>query len=89
MDAGVEFLCSTRPVGFRASFITDILNRNNGQELVLLAMSGAPLGSRGVILFGIGSRYLSQNRADYYYGVRLSESTLTRPAYSAPATWNL
>ena len=89
MDAGGEFLCSTRPVGFRASFISDILNRSNGQELALLAITGAPLGGRGVILFGIGPKFLSQNRTDYYYGVRLSESTLTRPAYSAPATWNL
>ena len=54
-----------------------------------MAITGAPLGGRGVILFGIGPRYLSQNRTDYYYGVRLSESTLTRPSYRPPATWNL
>jgi len=59
MDVGVEFVCSTKPVGFRASFITDILNRSNGQELTPLAISGASLGGRGVSLFGIGPRYLS------------------------------
>lgn len=89
MDAGVEFLCSTRPIGFRATFITDALNRSNGKELTILAVTGAPLGGRSVILFGIGPRYLSRNRTNYYYGVRHSESTLIRPAYSAPATWNL
>jgi outer membrane protein len=32
---------------------------------------------------------LSQDRVDYYYGVRESEATPTRPAYTGEATWNL
>ncbi len=89
MDAGLEFVCSTRPLGFRASFITDTLGRSDGQELSLLALTGAPLFGRGFFLFGIGPRWLSQNRVDYYYGVRDSEVNPSRPAYKAPATWNL
>jgi outer membrane protein len=89
MDAGGEFLCSRRPVGFRVSFISDALNRSNGQVLSLQAITGAPLGGRGVILFCIGAKYLNRDRTDYYYGVRPAEATLSRPAYSAPATWNI
>jgi outer membrane protein len=89
MDAGLEFIYSGRPLGFRASFITDTLGRSNGQEVSLLAVSGVPLGRRGIILVGIGPRWLSQNRVDYYYGVRESETTPERPAYTAEATWNL
>jgi outer membrane protein len=89
MDAGLELIYSGRPVGFRASFLTDTLGRSKGQEASFLAVSGVPLGRRGIILFGIGPRWLSQNRADYYYGVRESEATPVRPAYKAEATWNL
>ena len=89
MDAGLEFIYSGRPVGFRASFLTDTLGRSNGQEVSLLAVSGVPLGNRGVILVGIGPRWLSQNRVDYYFGVRESEATLARPAYTPEPTWNL
>jgi len=89
MDAGLEFIYSGRPVGFRASFLTDTLGRSKGQEVSLLAVSGVPLGRRGIILVGIGPRWLSQNRVDYYYGVRESEATPERPAYTAQATWNL
>jgi outer membrane protein len=89
MDAGVEFIYSGRPVGFRAAFLTDTLGRSNGQEVSLLAVSGIPLGRRGIILFGIGPRWMSQNRVDYYFGVRESEATPVRPAYTPEATWNL
>ncbi len=89
MDAGVEFIYSGRPLGFRASFLTDTLGRSKGQEVSLLAVSGVPLGRRGIILVGIGPRWLSQNRVDYYFGVRESEATPERPAYTAQATWNL
>jgi outer membrane protein len=89
MDAGVELIYSGRPVGFRASFMSDTLGRSKGQELSLLAVSGVPLGRRGIILVGVGPRWLSQNRVDYYYGVRESEATLARPTYAGVATWNL
>jgi outer membrane protein len=89
LDAGVEFIYSGRPLGFRASFLTDTLGRSNGQELSLLAVSGIPLGRRGIILFGIGPRWMSQSRVDYYFGVRDTEATASRPAYTADATWNL
>jgi outer membrane protein len=89
MDAGMEFIYSGRPVGFSASFLTDTLNRSNGQELNLHLVTGAPIPDRGIILFGIGPKWMSENRVDYYYGVRPSEATDSRPAYAAPATWNL
>jgi outer membrane protein len=89
MDAGLEFIYSGRPVGFRASVITDTLGRSNGQEASLLAVTGVPLGRLGIVLVGAGPRWLSQDRVDYYYGVRESEATPTRPVYTGEATWNL
>jgi outer membrane scaffolding protein for murein synthesis (MipA/OmpV family) len=89
MDAGVEFIYRGRPVGFRATALTDILGRSKGQEISLLGTSGIPLGSAGIILFGIGPRWLSHSRVDYYYGIRDYEATDSRPFYVGTATWNL
>ena len=63
--------------------------RSRGQEASVLAVSGIPLGRWGIILGGIGPRWLSQNRVDYYYGVRAAEARPGRPAYRPSNTWNL
>jgi outer membrane protein len=76
-------------VGFRLAAISDVLGRNRGQEVSLLAVTGAPLGRLGLILVGFGPRWLSENRVDYYFGVSEEEARARRPAYRGPATWNL
>jgi len=86
-DAGAELLLRGRPVGFRAAFLTDMLGRSNGQEVSLQAITGAPLGKL-LILGGIGPRWISGDRVDYYYGVRPSEVRPDRPVYTGTATWN-
>jgi len=88
MDGGVELVFGGRPVGFRVAALTDALGRSKGQEVSLLAVGGVPLGGWGVVLVGFGPRWLSQNRVDYYYGVRESEATAIRPSYSGDSTWN-
>jgi outer membrane protein len=88
-DAGLEMIYRGRPVGFRLGLISDILGRSKGQEASFLITSGIPLGKKGIILGGIGPRWLSSNRVDYYYGVRPEEVRPNRPAYSGTSTWNL
>jgi outer membrane protein len=87
-DAGVEVVYRARPVGLRVNVLTDVLGKNNGQELSVQAVTGAPLGSRGFLLASIGPRWISANRVDYYYGVRESEATPDRPAYKGTSSWN-
>jgi outer membrane protein len=87
-DAGVEIVYRARPVGFRVNVLTDVLGKNNGQEFSVQAVTGAPLGSRGFLLASIGPRWISANRVDYNYGVRPSEATPDRPAYTGTASWN-
>ena len=87
-DAGVEVVYRARPVGFRVNVLTDVLGRNSGQEYIVQAVTGAPLGSRGFLLASIGPRWISANRVDYYYGVRESEATPDRPAYTGTSSWN-
>jgi MipA family protein len=88
LDAGAEVVFRARPVGFRVNVLTDVLGRNNGQEFSVQAVTGAPLGSRGFLLASIGPRWISANRVDYNYGVRESEATPDRPAYTGTASWN-
>lgn len=89
MDAGIELSYRRRPVGFRINYLGDVLGRSKGQEATFLVTSGVPLGRRGIVLAGIGPRWLSRNHVDYYYGVRENEATPSRPAYSGKATYNL
>jgi outer membrane protein len=89
MDAGIELSYRGRPVGFRINYLGDVLGRNKGQEATFLVTSGVPLGRRGIVLAGIGPRWLSENHVGYYYGVRAIEAAPSRPAYSGKATYNL
>jgi outer membrane protein len=89
MDAGAEVVYRGRPVGFRVALVSDVLGRSKGQEVSLVAVTGVPLGKLGLVLVGFGPRWLSDNRVDYYYGVREEEARPERPAYRGQATWNL
>jgi outer membrane protein len=86
-DGALELVYKGRPVGFRAVFLKDLLGRSNGEEFGVQAVTGAPLGPV-LLLAGIGPRWLSTDRVDYYYGVRPSEATADRPAYPGEACWN-
>lgn len=87
MDGGLELLYKGRPVGFRAALLQDMLGRSKGREVSLMATTGAPLGPV-LVIFGIGPRWLSQDRADYYYGVRPFEARFDRPSFQGEAGWN-
>ena len=87
-DAGAELVYRARPVGFRFNVLSDVLGRNSGQEISLQAVTGAPLGRGSFLLAGIGPRWVSANRVDYYYGVSEGEARPDRPAYQGTASWN-
>ena len=80
-DAGAEIVYRARPVGFRFNVLSDVLGRNSGQEVSLQALTGAPLGRGSFLLAGIGPRWVSATRVDYYYGVSGSEARPDRPEY--------
>jgi len=87
-DAGAEIVYRARPVGFRFNVLSDVLGRNSGQEISLQALTGAPLGRGSFLLAGIGPRWVSASRVDYYYGVRGSEARPDRPEYRGTSSWN-
>ena len=87
-DAGAEIVYRARPVGFRFNVLSDVLGRNSGQEVSLQALTGAPLGRGSFLLAGIGPRWVSATRVDYYYGVSSSEARPDRPEYRGTSSWN-
>ena len=87
-DAGAEIVYRARPVGFRFNVLSDVLGRNSGQEVSLQALTGAPLGRGSFLLAGIGPRWVSATRVDYYYGVSGSEAKPDRPEYRGTSSWN-
>ena len=87
-DAGAELVYRARPVGFRFNVLSDVLGRNSGQEVSLQALTGAPLGRGSFLLAGIGPRWVSATRVDYYYGVSSSEARPDRPEYRGTSSWN-
>ena len=87
-DAGAEVVYRARPVGFRFNVLSDVLGRNSGQEVSLQAVTGAPLGRGSFLLAGIGPRWVSATRVDYYDGVSGSEARPGRPAYRGTSSWN-
>ena len=87
-DAGTEIVYRARPVGFRFNMLSDILGRNGGQEVSLQAVTGAPLGRGSFLLAGIGPRWVSATRVDYYYGVSEAEARPDRPEYRGTSSWN-
>ena len=87
-DAGAELVYRARPVGFRFNVLSDVLGRNGGQEVSLQALTGAPLGRGSFLLAGIGPRWVSATRVDYYYGVSAAEARPDRPEYRGTSSWN-
>lgn len=87
-DAGAELVYRARPVGFRVNVLSDVLGRNGGQEISLQALTGAPLGRGSFLLAGIGPRWVSATRVDYYYGVSSAEARPDRPEYRGTSSWN-
>jgi len=71
------------PGRYRAdlSAMTDILDRHNGQE-VNLSLSRVFRLQQLILIPGAGVVWRSADYNDYYYGVRASEATEDRPAYS-------
>ncbi|MEN8189757.1 MAG: MipA/OmpV family protein [Thermodesulfobacteriota bacterium] len=87
IDAGFQFELGT-PVGeLELTFLTDILFQNEGQEATV-AWALPFIYKRIYLKTSLSASWLSSNLADYYCGVRASEATDDRPAYTVDDTWS-
>lgn len=91
IDAGLEIAYKLNFATFNASFVTDMLSEHDGYEieLGLSKRFGRAFGVEQLsIIPKIGVSFLSDNLVDYYYGVRASEATASRAAYSVDSSIN-
>lgn len=85
LDAGLSGAIMGTWGSLELSAIGDVLDKYNGQE-VRLAYSYNFVGENYVLAPSVGMTWMSANLADYYYGVRPDEATMTRPAYRVGAS---
>lgn len=88
VDAGALFTYKTQFGDLSIKWVHDILNHSKGYETTL-AYGYNWFVNRLLIRPSIGVSWLSRDLADYYYGVRQTEATPTRPAYRPGASTNI
>jgi outer membrane protein len=84
-DGGLRARWKNKFFTFTLTGLTDLLDEHQGQE-VDLSLSKELWGR--FLTPHIGVRWFSKDLVDYYYGVKSSEVTATRPAYEPDDTLN-
>ncbi|MCA9400971.1 MAG: MipA/OmpV family protein, partial [Candidatus Omnitrophica bacterium] len=85
MDAGGRLIWQfpeMESIDITVSFQTDVLSKSDGQE-GSVAVTKTFRGEFYQVQPSIGVRWLSDDLTDYYYGVKTTEATGSRPAYEA------
>ncbi|MBF0385075.1 MAG: MipA/OmpV family protein [Candidatus Omnitrophica bacterium] len=90
LDAGIELkllVPELSGIELNAGFVNDVLNIHKGNE----AKASVAKEFKGkIFLFkpSAGVKWQSANLVDYYYGVRATETTASRPEYNAKTSSN-
>lgn len=85
IDGGLRLTLKNEIVDVSATVLTDLSDTSTGQE-VSLGLSKKLF--EGFLTPKIGATWSSENVVDYYYGVKASEATAGRAAYSPNSTVN-
>ena len=86
-EGGVRFSAGPRWLRLEASVYQELLGRHDGQVLEARVSVPFPAG-RWIVIPAVGVDWQSADMTAYYYGVRDSEATEERPAYSPGASLN-
>ncbi len=82
LDAGLEFAFTKDWGRFTLSWVTDTLDRHNGEEIEFSYRYVWELGPWTLSPY-VGWSWHDENLTDYYYGVSAAEARPDLPAYSA------
>ena len=88
LDAGIRMKLKTGSLLTNAAVYTDIANRSDGQSASLKISLPFKLATTWRLSPSLSVDWLSDDLVDYYYGVRASEATGSRPEYHGRATLN-
>ncbi len=89
IEAGVTGVWRTSSVITRYGYFSDVSGHSYGDSAQLSFSHPFRLAPRWFIAPGLGAEWLSDKVVDYYYGVKPTEATATRPAYAGTASLNL
>lgn len=81
LEGGISVRYATDAGQFRLEALTDTLGRHKGSQVSLKYGFGLQFGEVSVVP-SLSVSWQDKKLANYYYGVRASEATATRPAYS-------
>lgn len=87
-DVGASVASVVMGGEFKVILLRDIIATHQGHEL-RVQYQKPYMFDRLFITPALGAAWLDEALVDYYYGVRTSEVTPTRPAYKAESTTNL
>jgi MipA family protein len=87
LDGGFQLVYSDGWGQSSFSWVTDMLGRHDGQELVV-SYSKRFAADKFSFTPSAGLMYSSGNLNDYYYGVMADEALANRPMYEASKSWN-
>jgi outer membrane scaffolding protein for murein synthesis (MipA/OmpV family) len=82
LDAGIQFRVSKAWGQITADWVTDTLNRHQGQQVQVGYRYNFDAGSWSISPF-ISWTYQDKKLTDYYFGVSADEATVARPEFSA------
>ena len=89
VEAGVRGIWRTRPVIVSFGIYTDVSDNSNGNSALLGLSHPFRLSESWSLVPSLGAEWLSTEVVDYYYGVKPSEATASRPAYAGQSAVNL
>lgn len=87
VEGGIEVEYDTDIAEFGVTFKHDLLSEHDGYQVDLSVRKPIFLG-RYLIAPSVSYNYWSDDRSDYYFGVRAAEATAARPAYELDGTHN-
>ena len=89
IDAGVNLVWRVQPLVLGASWLTDTLDRSNGQVANLRVSWPISLTERWTTTLSVVGEWMSDQLVDYYYGVTPAETGGGAPLYVGAASTNL
>jgi len=84
---GPQVTVRMKPINLTAFAAQDVTGRTTGAIAGAKVGTGLPLSNKLVLVPSIGATYWDSDVTDYYFGVKDSEATSTRAAYSPSGTW--
>lgn len=87
IEGGFEIEYDTSIADFSLAYKHDLLDKHDGYQ-VEAAIRRAWFLGRFIVSPSVGYNYWSEDRSDYYFGVRADEATAVRPEYELDGTSN-